>query len=119
MMLPRVPRVFADMNEDADLTAGLCGMDRRTRGLQLHDFGIGEYTAASQKPDPFRRFRGKTGTAAGYHVDDQLCMTPIFELRGADIEIAVRNTSQQYILRSHPEVSDRIAHWRRTVTAAA
>jgi hypothetical protein len=71
-------------------------------GLERGDFFVGEDAAASQEPDAFRSFGGKSGASPRTDIDDELGVLTVFELRRADIKIAIRYLAQVYVLRTAP-----------------
>ena len=78
------------------------GAGRGARRFKLGDLGVGEHPAAREEPHPFGRFHRKSGATPWHHVDEELCVPPIFELGGADIEFAARDVSQQHVLPGRP-----------------
>src|SRR5580692_549672 len=86
---------FSFPGRDRDPAAVSRRARRRPGRFQFGNLFIAEYPAARQKPDAFRSFHGKSRTASGHHVDDELGVLPVFELRGSDIEFAAGNFAHQ------------------------
>jgi hypothetical protein len=48
-----------------------------------------------------------------------LGVLPVFELRRANVKIAIRYLAEMYVLRTDPKISRRITHRRGAVAAAS
>ena len=90
----------------------------RSRRRKLRRLFIAEHAAAGQEPHTLGRFQREAGAASRHHIDDQLGVGPVFELRGTHEELAAGDLAKAYILRARAEFTFRKAHGGAAVTAA-
>ena len=83
----------------ASSRSGGLGTCRKRPGLlQLADFRVGEKARSDNEPLAVRGLEGEAVAAARRHVDGELAVGPIIELRGADVKRTVLYRTEQNVL---------------------
>src|SRR6476646_8008157 len=86
---------------------------------ELGPFGFSKQARARKKAQTFGAVERKHPTSTRHHVDDQLSVFPVLELRPAYVERCATDITQQSVIVTDDEIPLRITHRCTAVAASA
>src|SRR6218665_279621 len=111
--------IYRDVHRDAlGAAAPTSGHPRSLGRLERGPFLVAVQARARQEPLPGRAFEREHAATARHHVDDQMRVLPVLELRPADVERHAADMPEQPVVIADDELGLRVTHRRAAVTAA-